>query len=50
LLVVLYTGTLIVLAAIQLDAKSVLMAIKIEDVGAYRILTTKLQTAELTMT
>jgi len=50
LFVVLYACSLIVLPAVQLDAEFVLVAIKVEDIGSYRILTTKLQTTELTAT
>jgi hypothetical protein len=43
---VLYTGALIVLSTIQLDAEAVLVAIKIEDIGSNRVLTSKLQAAK----
>jgi hypothetical protein len=50
LFVVLYSRARVMLPAVQLDAELILVAIKVEDVCSDRILTPKLQTAELTAT
>jgi deoxycytidylate deaminase len=50
LFVVLYPCALIVLSPVQLDIELVFMAVEVEDIRTNRVLTTELQTTELTTT